>query len=244
MAEPQLSVVMPVYREGEAVLPALRALALVCPADSELIVVYDFEEDPTVPYLRELAAEIPTLRPLRNDLGRGVLNALKSGFVAAKAPYVLVTMADGSDDLSCLPAMLAAASNGAAVVAASRYMPGGRQVGAPLGKSLMSRFAGLSLYVLGALPIHDPTNNFKLYARSFLQGVTIESQGGFELALELTVKAKIAGLTLAEVPTVWTERISGKSNFKIRAWLPQYLHWYLLALGARAHFYTGAHRPS
>lgn len=239
-----LSVVMPVYREGAAVLPAVRSLAAACPSDSELIVVYDFEEDPTVPYLHELAAEIPTLRPLRNDLGRGVLNALKSGFAAASAPYVLVTMADGSDDLSDLPAMLAAAKEGAAVVAASRYMKGGKQVGAPFFKSLMSRAAGQSLYALGALPIHDPTNNFKIYARSFLDLVTIESQGGFELSLELTVKAKIAGLRLAEVPTVWAERTSGKSNFKIRAWLPQYLHWYFLALSARFHSPRSSQKPS
>ncbi len=47
---------------------------------------------------------------------------------------------------------------------------------------------------------HDPTNNFKLYSRRFLESVTIESTAGFELALELTVKASLAGLRIAEVP--------------------------------------------
>ena len=241
---PRLSVIMPVFREGAAVIPIIESLVRVLGPSDELIVVYDFEEDPTVPFLRDLASVLPQLRPLLNDRGRGVLNALKAGIAAATGQYVLITMADGSDDLTSLSAMLDAAAAGAAVVAASRYMKGGRQVGAPFFKSLLSRVAGLSLYAVGALPIHDPTNNFKLYARDFLVQTEIESRGGFELALELTVKAQLAGLTLAEVPTSWQERSQGQSNFKIRAWLPQYLHWYWLVLLARLRrFRFGLKRP-
>ena len=57
----------------------------------------------------------------------------------------------------------------------------------------MSRTAGLTLHWFAGVPTHDPTNNFKLYSRRFLDSVTIESTAGFELALELTVKATIAG---------------------------------------------------
>ena len=35
--------------------------------------MYDFDEDPTVPVIDRLATELPTVRGLRNDLGRGVL---------------------------------------------------------------------------------------------------------------------------------------------------------------------------
>ena len=76
------------------------------------------------------------------------------------------------------------------------------------------------------MPTHDPTNNFKLYARRFLEGTTIESRAGFELALELTVKATLAGRQVAELPTTWRDRAAGQSNFKLRAWLPHYLRWY------------------
>src|SRR5436305_271579 len=67
-------------------------------------------------------------------------------------------------------------------------MRGGRQVGGPLLKRMMSRTAGLSLHWFGGLPIHDATSNFRLYSKRLLNQVTIESQGGFELGLELTVK--------------------------------------------------------
>src|SRR5918911_5052907 len=93
---PELSIVLPVYNEGEAVEPVLRAMAAGVRTPHELVVVYDFDEDTTVPVIARLAASVPALRGLRNDLGRGVLNAMKAGIAGTSAPYVLISMADGS----------------------------------------------------------------------------------------------------------------------------------------------------
>jgi glycosyltransferase involved in cell wall biosynthesis len=229
----ELAIVLPVYNEGDAVEPVLRAMSAGVTTPHELVVVYDFDEDTTVPVVARLAAEIPALRGLRNDLGRGVLNAMKAGIAGTMAPYVLISMADGSDEPQIVDSMVALARGGADVVAASRYMRGGHQMGGPPLKRLLSRTAGLTLHWFAGVPTHDPTNNFKLYARRFLDTVTIESKAGFELALELTVKATVARRPIAEVPTTWRDRTAGASNFKLRAWLPHYLHWYLTAFRAR-----------
>ena len=142
-------------------------------------------------------------------------------------------MADGSDEPHVVDPMVALARGGADVVSASRYMRGGHQLGGPPIKRLMSRVAGLTLHWFAGVPTHDPTNNFKLYSRRFLDTVTIESTAGFELALELTVKATLAGRRIAEVPTTWRDRTAGESNFKLRKWLPHYLHWYRAAFVGR-----------
>lgn len=230
---PELSIILPVYNEGEAVEPVLRGLSAGVQTPHELVVVYDFDGDTTVPVIGRLGAEIPGLRGLRNDLGRGVLNAMKAGIAGTSAPYVLISMADGSDEPHVVDPMVALARSGADVVSASRYMRGGRQVGGPRLKRLMSRAAGLTLHWFAGVPTHDPTNNFKLYSRRFLDSITIESTAGFELALELTVKATIADLPVAEVPTIWRDRTAGQSNFRLRKWLPQYLRWYMRAFKAR-----------
>jgi dolichol-phosphate mannosyltransferase len=227
-------VVVPVYNEGENVVPTLRGLvedAHTRPL--EVLVVHDFDEDTTVPVVKRLQSDLPELHLLRNDLGRGVVNALKSGLAAARAPYVLVTMGDGSDDPRDIDAMYALAQGGADVVAGSRYMRGGHQIGGPLLKRTMSRVAGLSLHWLGGLPIHDATSNYRLYSKRLLQKVTVESTGGFELGLELTVKAYVLGMRIAEVPTTWSDRTAGESRFKLWKWLPRYLHWYWIGIGAR-----------
>ena len=226
---PELAIVLPVYNEGEAVEPVLRGLAAAVRTPHELVVVYDFDEDTTVPVVDRLASEIPNLRALRNDLGRGVLNAMKAGIAGTSAPYVLISMADGSDEPTAVDPMVELARSGADVVAASRYMPGGRQLGGPPLKRVLSRVAGLTLHWFARVQTHDATSNFKLYSRRFLDSVTIESTAGFELALELTVKATLAKRRVAEIPTTWRDRTAGQSNFKLRQWLPHYLHWYRVA---------------
>jgi glycosyltransferase involved in cell wall biosynthesis len=230
---PELSIVLPVYNEGAAVEPVLRGLEAAIRTTHEILVVYDFDEDTTVPVVRRLADELSAVRLLRNDLGRGVLNAMKAGIAASSGPYILVSMADGSDPPEIIDPMVTLARSGADVVAASRYMRGGRQIGGPRLKRLLSRAAGLTLHWFAGVPTHDATNNFKLYSRRFLDSVTIESSAGFELALELTVKATAEGWQIAEIPTTWRDRTSGKSNFRMRKWLPHYLHWYRSAFAAR-----------
>src|SRR5258706_14736469 len=112
-------------------------------------------------------------------------------------------------------------------------MRGGRQLGGPLLKRSMSRAAGLSLHWLGGLPIHDATSNFRLYSRRLLDQVTIESTGGFELGIQLTVKAYLLGLRVAEGLTNLADRTAGTSNFQLWNWLPRYLYWYRRGVGAR-----------
>jgi dolichol-phosphate mannosyltransferase len=199
----------------------------------EVLIVHDFDEDTTVPVVKRLQTEMPELRLHRNTLGRGVLNAMKSGLRAARAPYVLITMGDGSDDPEDIDRMFELARAGADVVAGSRYMRGGRQLGGPLLKRSMSRVAGLSLHWLGGVPVHDATSNFRLYSKRLLNQVTIESTGGFELGIELTVKAYLLGLKVAEVPTTWRDRTAGQSRFQLWQWLPRYLKWYRAGIAGR-----------
>lgn len=231
---PALSIVIPVYNEGDNVVPTLRGVVEATRTRPlEVLVVHDFDEDTTVPVVQRLQAELPQLRLYKNTLGRGVLNAMKSGLRAARAPYVLITMGDGSDNPADIDPMYQLAKAGADVVAGSRYMRGGRQLGGPLLKRTMSRMAGLSLHWLGGLPVHDATSNFRLYSKRLLNQVTIESQGGFELGLELTVKAYRLGMHVAEVPTTWRDRTAGQSRFKLWQWLPRYLHWYWRGMAGR-----------
>ena len=241
---PELSIVIPVYNEGEAVEPVLRSLGDFVKTPREILVVWDFDGDTTRPVVERLVAEIPGLRGVRNDLGRGVLNAMKAGIAEARGEFILISMADGSDEPHLIDQMVALGRAGADVVAGSRYMRGGGQLGGPPLKRLMSRTAGLTLHWFGGIPTHDATNNFKLYSRRFLDSVRIQSEGGFELAIELTVKATLAGRRVAELPTIWRDRTAGTSNFKLRAWLPRYLRWYLVAMRGRLLRFVGRRPPT
>ena len=109
-------------------------------------------------------------------------------------------------------------------------MRGGHQIGGPLLKKTLSRVAGVSLRYLSGIPTHDVTNSFKMYTRKVLDRFEIESGGGFELGMELTVKTFVSGGKVGEVPTTWYDRTEGTSNFKMWSWIPRYIHWYFYCL--------------
>jgi SAM-dependent methyltransferase len=226
-----VSIVLPVYNEGENIQTCLRGLtAALSELRHEILVCYDFDGDSTLAEIASMPDRPVDVRLVRNDLGQGVAHALRAGFGAAKGDVVVTTMADLSDPPEVIPRLVAKVrEEGASVVSGSRYMPGGRQIGGPRLKCALSRLAGLSLHYLAGIPTRDPTTNFRAYSAEFLRAVRVQSQQGFEVALELTTKAHLLGYTIAEVPTTWTERSTGASKFRLIRWLPAYLRWYVLA---------------
>jgi glycosyltransferase involved in cell wall biosynthesis len=228
---PQVSVVIPAYNEGEAIMPCLDRILAGVTLPFEVIVVYDDPADTTVPYLEKYARDEPRLLPTLNEYGRGPARAIRWGIERARAPVAVVTMADGSDDAEQIDGLAKLVERGVVVAAASRYTSGGQQIGGPSLKSSLSRMAGLSLYWLARVGTRDATNSFKAYSTDFVRRVGIQSDAGFEVGIELVAKARRLRLPVAELPTIWLERGHGQSNFKVMRWLPLYLRWYGFAFG-------------
>ncbi|OBK19168.1 glycosyltransferase [Mycobacterium asiaticum] len=230
--ERMISVVIPVYNEGENIQVCIRRLTeALGDTAHELLICYDFDEDTTLPAIAAMLDKPPTVRLVRNSIGKGVANALIAGFAAARGDVIVSSMADLSDPPSVIPLMAKKIrEEGADIVSGSRYMTGGSQTGGPRLKTLMSRTAGLSLYYVGRLPTHDATTNFRGYSRRLIQEVPVESVRGFEVGLELTTKAYLLGYRVDEVPSSWEDRTAGTSKFDLVGWLPAYLRWYGLAM--------------
>jgi glycosyltransferase involved in cell wall biosynthesis len=226
-----VAVVIPAYNEGDDIVPVLDRIFDSVESHCDIYVVVDCEEDTTLPVLRRYAEKQPHLRPLVNTYGRGPANAIRFGIDAVDAPIVVVTMADGSDDPRQIDTLARLVDRGVVIAAASRYLPGGQQVGGPALKGTLSRFAGRSLGSLARVGTRDATNSFKAYSTAFIREVGIDSRRGFEIGIELTAKARRMRLPVAEVPTIWLDRHLGDSNFDLRGWLPHYLAWYRYAFG-------------
>jgi dolichol-phosphate mannosyltransferase len=224
-------VVIPVYNEGEAIIGCLDRIIDSIDLPCEVVVVYDEPGDTTRPYLEGYAEHEPRVKPLLNPLGSGPARAIRAGIAAAGAPVAVVTMADGCDDATQIGAMTRLVERGVVIAAASRYARTGQQVGGPVSKGLMSRLAGQSLYYLARVGTRDATNSFKAYSTEFVNRVGIESDQGFEVGIELVAKARRNRLPVAEIPTIWLDRAFGTSNFKLWAWIPRYIRWYLHCFG-------------
>ena len=233
VGEPRVSIIIPAYNEGDQIVPVLDRLFESVRLSCEVLVVVDEESDSTVSVVCDYAEKEPRLRCLVNTYGRGPANAIRYGITAAVAKVVVVTMADGCDDPRQIDDLARLVERGVAVAAASRYMAGGQQVGGPVLKGVLSRTAGRSLRLLARIGTRDATNSFKAYSTSFVREVGIDSRDGFEIGIELTAKAKRLRLPVAEIPTIWLDRPTGVSNFKVAEWIPSYLRWYRFAFGGR-----------
>ncbi|MBW9119442.1 glycosyltransferase family 2 protein [Microbacterium trichothecenolyticum] len=228
---PRVSIVVPAYNEGEAIVPFLERVTSTVALPFELLVVVDTPDDTTIPVVAAAAGTDPRIRSVINTYGRGPAQAIRYGFDVAEAPTVVVTMADGSDDPRQIDPLTELVERGVVVAAGSRYMAGGQQIGGPRFKRLLSRLAGTSLHLLANIGTRDATNSFKAYNADFVRSVTIQSRDGFEIGLELTAKARRARQPVAELPTIWLDRTEGQSNFQLRKWIPKYLRWYFFAFG-------------
>jgi len=232
MTAPCVSVILPVYNEEGNIAACLRGLSeALRDLEHEILVCYDFDEDKTLPAIAAMQDKPAAVKLVRNSLGRGVAFAIRAGLQAAVGDVLVTTMADLSDPPGVIPLMAKKIrEEGADVVSGSRYMSGGSQTGGPPFKAFLSRTAGLSLRWLAGLGTHDATTNFRAYSRRYIERIRVESIAGFELALELTVKAHVQGFKVDEVPSTWKDRSAGESRFQLWKWLPRYLRWYLQAL--------------
>mgnify|MGYP001607165203 FL=1 len=191
--------------------------------------VNDHSIDDTRRIAEELSRKYSNIRLIDNKLDKGFANALKTGFRAAEGGVVLPVMADSCDDLGTVREMFSKINEGYDIVCASRYMKGGLRIGGSRFKGFSSSFVGRSLYYLIGLPTHDISNAFKMYRRTVLDSIDIQSKG-FEVSMEIPLKAYYLGFKMTEVPTVWRERTKGKSSFRIFRLTGSYFKLYAWAI--------------
>lgn len=233
-----LTIIIPVYNEEKNILKAIPLMEGKIKVPHSYIVVYDFPEDSTVPAVHKLQKKYKNLKLVKNEMnnGRGVINAIKTGFSKAKSEVLVVMMADLADDPGTVNVMYKKILDGFDVVCASRYSKGGKHLGGPFLKSFLSWLADITApYILG-IPTYDLTNAFKMYRKNVIDSINIQSKGGFELSMEIVLKAFFKDFKITEVPTVWKDRSEGTSRFNLTGWLPRYLHWYTWGLKKRLGF--------
>lgn len=226
----ELSVVIPVYNEDLSIEKTLSALRQNIHIPYEVIIVYDFDEDTTLEVLHRIGVNYENLSLVKNCVARGPSGALRTGFLKAKSHRVLVVMGDLCDDLTQIEYLLDLMPGQADIVCPSRYCKGGKQELIPSLKAWIPRMAGFLLRWLSGIPTYDPTNSFKLYSAKVLHDMVLTSTISFSVTLEIIAKAHCLGYRIWEVPTVWRDRQSGNSKFKLYRSIFAYLPWFCVAL--------------
>jgi len=228
----KLSVIVPAYNEEDNITDVINKIEEALEIPHELVVVNDHSIDTTAQLVTGFARQYNNIRLVENKLPRGFANALKTGFSNAATDIAVPVMADLCDDLSTIKEMLQKINEGYDIACGCRYIKGGARLGGSKLKGFFSSFVGRSLCFLLGLPTHDIANAFKMYRKNVIDSIDIKSKG-FEISMEIPLKAYYLGFKMTEVPTVWKERTKGKSNFRMLKLLPNYLKLYLWAIFKR-----------
>jgi dolichol-phosphate mannosyltransferase len=214
---PELTVVVPAYRERENVPSLLGTLdQALSGLDWETIIVVDDAFDGTEDLVRERAQENRRVRCLHRIGRRGLASACIEGMLASSAPYIAVMDADLQHDETLLPRLLAEAKKETAdVVVASRYMEGGSTGDLAPERVRVSRFASAVSRVL-CKGLSDPMSGFFIVRRTFLERVVRRLYGrGFKILLDLIAAAR-GDVRIRELPYRMRSRERGESKLGAR----------------------------
>jgi glycosyltransferase involved in cell wall biosynthesis len=222
-----ISIIMPAKDEKSIIGSVISDIQSSLNYDFECLVVVDHVDDETVQVVKKFESTDSRIKLLINPNKKNPTDAIKYGLKSSRGNAIVLMMADGSDRITDINLMAKFIFDGIDLVCASRYIPGGRQIGSKGLKPILSKLAGKLIFLLTKVDTHDSTNSFKGMSRKLLDKIEIESTRGFTIGLELVAKCKKLNMPISEFPTIWTERKSGKSNFRLFKWLPNYIYWFI-----------------
>ena len=228
----KLSVVVPAHNEEDNITEIVTRIEATLNCPHELLIVNDHSTDTTGELLVKLSQRFENIRVIDNHFDKGFANALRAGFSYAHGEIVMPVMGDSCDDLASVGPMLEKIRQGYDVVCGSRYIKGGGRLGGSRLKGFLSWAAGKTIRFFLQVPTSDITNAYKVYRKEVLDKITIQSEG-FEISMEIPLKAYFLRFKITEVPTVWQERKKGKSSFRILQLLPHYMRLYIWAIARK-----------
>lgn len=217
----ELSVVMPAYREADALrqllpvlLPAVKALS----KRSEIIVADSINplDDTGL-----VCADYGVCHVHRTG-GDAYGDAVRTGIQKSTGEYVLLMDADGSHNPSDI-VRLWSTRNQADIVIGSRYVKGGSTEN-PAILIWMSRILNYLYKVAFGLSVADVSNSFRLYRGEQLRSVRLVSSD-FDIVEEILIRLAFGPTraTVTEVPVTFERRKAGESKRNLPAFMLSYM---------------------
>lgn len=236
-----LWLVLPAYNEERSLPPLLERCVPVARALAaqgtplRVLVVDDGSTDSTIAAAERFRDRLD-LAVVPHGVNRNLGAALRTGLGAAlergEPGDTIATMdADNTHDPELLPRMLETMkSAGADVVIASRYAPGGAEVGlTPLRRVLSRGASTLLTLVTPVTGARDYTCGYRLYRAETLRraaaawGGELVEEAGFTCMAEVLLKLGRTGARVAEVPLVLRyDRKEGASKMKVMRTIGRY----------------------
>jgi uncharacterized protein (TIRG00374 family) len=185
--------------------------------DYEIVIVNDNSSDATPAIIEKFASDNSRIKSVHRHSNPGFGNAVREGFRNATGDIVIPVMGDLSDDPQDITKLVRKIEEGYDVAYGSRFIEGGGTDGYPQVKMIANRTFNNCVRLLFGIKHKDITNAFKAYRKEVLESIGIDNleANGFDLTVEIPLKAHIMGFTSAEVPVTWHGRKRGEAKLKL-----------------------------
>ena len=209
------------YNEAENIELMVSGLRQALP-DADVIVVDDNSPDGTAQLVREMAKFDSLVQVLVRENERGLGSAIRFAMqYSIDHDYDYFMNLDG--DLSHNPDQMkwlfskSLEDRGLAVVVGSRYVSGGKIIGWPLRRKLMSQMVNGFATTCLRLPVRDCSGSMRCYRVNALASLGLENLrvNGYAVLEEVLLRLHQRGEPMAEVPITFTERERGYSKLTI-----------------------------
>lgn len=211
----KVTVVLPTYNEAQNIEKIIKKILFVfkkSKINGKILVIDDKSPDGTGNIVKKLMKRDKRIRLIEKEK-QGLGIALKTGFKKASGDVIVAMDADFSHNPEDIPRLIKEL-NGADFVIGSRYVKGGKIVGWPLKRFLISKTANFIAGLFLGLGINDVTAGFKAFKKTVLKKVNLKNIGakGYSFQEELAFNVKKSGFRIKEIPITFTERRKGKSK--------------------------------
>ena len=218
----KVSIIVPAHNEEDNLHNLLDKLTPVLEQhseteDFEIVLVDDNSTDRTPAIIDDFAANDVRIKAVHRIDVPGFGNAIKTGFKNASGDIIIPVMADLSDDPKDISNLVRKIEEGYDLAYGSRFCKGGSTDGYPVPKMLANRAFNNTVRLMFGIRHRDVTNAFKAYRREVLDAIGIDNleANGFDLTVEIPLKAHILGFRSAEVPVSWHGRKRGEAKLKL-----------------------------
>jgi len=193
-----LSVVVPMYNE-EGTLAEVLGKILVQKMVGEVVLVDDGSSDRTAQIAHQWENDDERVRFIQHHVNQGKGAALRTGFLQAKMPYVIVQDADLEYNPEEFYKVVSPLADGRAdVVYGSRYLKKDTRVVLRFWHTMGNRFLTLLSNMMSDLHVTDMETCYKCFRREVIQAIPIEEN---RFGFEPEVTAKLAKMQLRVMET-------------------------------------------